>query len=68
MEVLDNRGSYPIRTIQTNSELLMDLTMILADLLKQEKIMEIEYSGNKLMIQVQIEELHLDVINKLLKL
>ncbi len=65
---LGNNSSYSIKAIQPNSKLLLDVTHILDPLLKQEKIMEITYSGKELRIEVNTEEIHKDVIDKLLNM
>ena len=65
---LGHSSSYSIKATRPNSKLLLDMTYILNDLLKKEKIMEITYSGKELKIEVHTEELHLNIIDKLLNL
>jgi hypothetical protein len=65
---LSHSSPYSIQAKQPNSKLLLDLTYILDGLLKQEKIMEITYVEKELRIEINSEELHSDIIDKLLNL
>lgn len=58
--------SYSIKGNQSHSKLQLSLFTILDDLLFHEKVMNIEYLNNKLKIEVDTEEIHKDVIDKLL--
>jgi len=65
---LSENGSYSIKMHPPNSKLLNSVIVALNHLIDLEIIMMIEYSKNKLKIQLHTDEIHQNAINNLLKL